>query len=163
MHKKFIATVIAAALTVTSIGAAPARADNADLLRALAAIAGVVVVGKVIQDRNERRNEYTYKPVTRQTYIAPVQRHNGPIYTVKPRPLPKRVNRNLLPSECLRSVRSQNGIYRFFGKNCLKQNYGHFGSLPRECKVKFTAHNSKKREGFGVRCLNRQGYKLARS
>ena len=67
MTRKFIATVAAAAICITAVGNAPARADE-DVLRALAAIAGVAIVAKVINDRKDRKRDEAatrnaYKPV----------------------------------------------------------------------------------------------------
>ena len=156
MTRKFIATVAAAAICITAVGNAPARADE-DVLRALAAIAGVAIVAKVINDRNDRkRNE----AATRNTY-KPVQRHAAPVYRLEPRSLPRRVERRLLPGDCLRSIPTRDRTYRIFGKRCLEKNYGYTKELPRTCKVKFTGPSGKRR-GWDARCLRREGYQLAR-
>ena len=52
MTRKFIAAVVGAALAITAVGSSPVRADQ-DLVRALAVIAGIAIVGKVIEDRIE--------------------------------------------------------------------------------------------------------------
>ncbi|WP_300032746.1 hypothetical protein [uncultured Roseobacter sp.] len=156
MHRKFIATVTAAAICITAAGVAPARA-NEDVLRALAAIAGVAIVAKVINDRNDRKREQT---VTRNTY-QPVQRNLEPVYRLEPRPLPRRVQRRLLPGDCLRSIPTRDRTYRIFGKKCMERNYSYTDELPRTCKVKFKGPN-RKRKGWDARCLRQEGYQLAR-
>lgn len=158
MHRKFIATIIAAAVAVTAIGSAPARADE-DVLRALAAIAGIAIVGKVIHDRNERKQQ-THS-VTRNIYKAPLYPNQGRVYDLKPRPLPKRVNRRLLPGDCLRSVQTRQGRVRYFGQRCLQRSYKFANRLPQSCAVRFRGvdHN---RRGYDARCLSRAGYQLAR-
>ncbi len=56
MSRKFISLIVAASIAVTGMTAAPAQAGENDLARALAAIAGVVIVGAVIQDaRKDKR------------------------------------------------------------------------------------------------------------
>ncbi|GFE49211.1 hypothetical protein So717_09640 [Roseobacter cerasinus] len=155
MHRKFIATIIAAALAVTAIGSAPARADD-DALKALAAIAGIAIIGKVIHDRNKRKSEQ--HTVTRKSS----SHSNGRVYDLKPRPLPQRANRRLLPGNCLRSVDTWDGRVRYFGKRCLERNYRHVDRLPQRCAVRFRGED-RSRRGYEARCLNRAGYKLARS
>lgn len=158
MHRKFIATIVAAAVTVTAIGSAPARADE-DVLRALAAIAGIAIVGKVIHDRNERKR--AQHSVTRNTHKAPVYQHTGRVYDLKPRPLPKRANRRLLPGDCLRSAETRQGRVRYFGKRCLERNYRYVNRLPQYCAVRFRGED-RSRRGYDARCLRREGYQLAR-
>ncbi|WP_298841329.1 hypothetical protein [uncultured Roseobacter sp.] len=156
MYRKFIATVAAAAVCITAVGAAPAKADE-DVLRALAAIAGVAIVAKVISDRNDRKRN---KAVTRNTY-KPVQRSLDPVYRLEPRPLPRRAQRRLLPGDCLRSIPTRDRTYRVFGKRCLEKHYSYTNELPHSCKVKFKGPNGKRR-GWDARCLRREGYQLAR-
>ncbi|MGZ2255841.1 hypothetical protein [Roseobacter sp. A03A-229] len=162
MHRKFIVTIVAAALAVTAIGTAPARADD-DALRALAAIAGLAIVGKVIHDRNKRKAEQ--HSVSRNS--APIYEYNPNRYRsnrvidIKPRPLPHRANRRLLPGDCLRSVQTWDGRVRYFGKRCLERNYRYVDRLPQQCAVRFRGED-RSRRGYEARCLNRAGYKLAR-
>lgn len=155
MHRKFIATIVAAALAVTVIGNAPARAND-NVLGALAAIAGIAIVGKVIHDHNKRKDHHT--PVTRQTYKTPVQSHKNRVYDIKPRPLPKRANRKLLPGNCLRSADTRQGRVRYFGQRCLQHSNHSVSRLPHNCKVRVRGQG----HGYEARCLRRNGYELAR-
>ncbi|MBW4706590.1 hypothetical protein KX928_02210 [Roseobacter sp. YSTF-M11] len=160
MHRKFIATIVAAALAVTAIGSAPARADE-DLLRALAAIAGIAIVGKVIHDRNERKKEQ--QAVTRNTHRAPVYQNHNRSYDLKPRPLPHRANRRLLPGECLRSSDTRDGRVRYFGRSCLEDRYKHVEKLPKACKLRVKVPGyAYRRTGYDAYCLRQNGYQLAR-
>lgn len=167
MPRKFIATLLAAAFSVTAIGAAPARADQ-DALRALAVIAGAVVVGKVIHDQNKRRTND--QVVTKDNF--PLQRlrrdndrykpqHVERGYKVQPFPHRKRTNTFLLPGDCLRSVQTRSGPVRYFSQRCLERNYRHANSLPRDCAVRFRFSNGT-RAGYDARCLRNEGYQLAR-
>ncbi|MEE4187789.1 MAG: hypothetical protein V2I76_04995 [Roseobacter sp.] len=164
MSRRFITTVIAAALTITALGQTPARADE-DLARLLAAVVGVAIVGKVISDRIEDNDQK--KRVTQHDSnngLGPVRavRPQARAFSrVEPRPLPRRVNRFLLPGDCLRSFQAHDGRYRVFGDRCLQRSYAFSDSLPQACKVKFRAGNQK-RQGYDARCLRRSGYQLAR-
>lgn len=55
MSGKFISLIIAASVAVTGLTAAPAQASDRDLARALAAIAGVAVIGAVIHESNKKK------------------------------------------------------------------------------------------------------------
>lgn len=165
MPHKFIATLLVAALCVTAIGTAPARADQ-DALRALAVIAGAVVVGKVIHDQNKRR--INDRAVTKDSFQQQGFRREGERY--KPRhvqrgfgvqPQRKRVNRHLLPGDCLRSVETRSGLLRYFSQRCLERNYQHANRLPRGCAVRLRSYDGT-RAGYDARCLRNQGYELAR-
>ncbi|MEM9575486.1 MAG: hypothetical protein AAF999_00590 [Pseudomonadota bacterium] len=167
MSHKFIATVVAAAVVIATIGNAPARADE-NMTRALAAIVGAAVVGAIInhelKDRKKEKKEKAAKR-RKKKQVAPVRDYSwnddAVIQRVEPRPLPARVERKLLPGNCLRSFETGEGRARVFGKKCLKKHYDYNRSLPQACAVKFRTDN-KKRQGYNARCLRRQGYQLAR-
>ncbi|AEI96181.1 hypothetical protein [Roseobacter litoralis] len=165
MTRRFIATVVSAAIAVAVIGNTPARA-NEDLTRTLAAIVGIAVVGAVIKnklddDKKEKRAKRASK--NRSEVIHSNTWHQDhAIQRATPYRAPNRANRWLLPGECLRSFSTDDGRYRVFGKKCLERNYGATRQLPDACKVKFRTNN-KKRSGYGARCLRRAGYQLARS
>lgn len=163
MTRKFIAAVAGAALVVTAIGAAPARADE-NLARALAAIVGVAIVGKVISDRldhddrvvsrNRHDDHNMYWQHDRNPAASGIRRAG-------PRPPQRHARRYLLPGDCLHSWTSRGERHRVFGKRCLKRNYEYTDSLPRRCEVTIRVNN-KKRRGYDARCLRRAGYQLAR-
>ena len=164
MSRKFIAAIVCSALSITAIGAAPARADE-DLAKALAAIVGLAIVGKVISDKLDD-DKKPAPTVTRNRVYDDFRFENNArtdqvITPWEPRPLPRRVERRLLPGDCLRSFETPNGRVRVFGQRCLERNYSYNQSLPRACAVRFRVNN-KKRRGYDARCLRREGYQLAR-
>lgn len=82
MSGKFISLIIAASMAVTGLTATPAQANNRDLALALAAIAGVAVVGKVIHDSNKsdrRKREAAQKHYNNHRY------HNQRPYYAQPK------------------------------------------------------------------------------
>lgn len=160
MYRKFIATVSAAAIALTAMGAAPAYADDRDAARALAAILGIAVVGALIHDNNKKKK----RKVHRQAPVYNQPLYNQPAYKqqrIKPRPLPQRANRKLLPQRCFRSVDTRQGTYRMFGQRCLNKHYRHVNSLPQRCQYTFRTYDGKRR-GYEARCLRDAGYRLAR-
>lgn len=169
MSLRFIGSVVAAALVITIAGNAPARA-NEDLTKALLAIAGVAIVGKIISDRLEDQNKA--KVESRRVARANTTLDNPNwqdwdqwvpnARRLEPRPLPASVRRKLLPGDCLRSFDTSGGRQVIFGKKCLQENYAFNDSLPKACAVKFRTHQ-KKRRGYDAKCLRHKGYQLARN
>ncbi|MEM8579156.1 MAG: hypothetical protein AAGF60_15010 [Pseudomonadota bacterium] len=148
MSRPFITLIVTSALALATL-TAPARADNDDAARALAAILGLAIVGKIIHD-NRKDDRHV---VTRR----------APRDTVHPRPLPRRVDRKLLPQQCFRTFYNARGReIRGFGQRCMNRNYDFVRSLPRAC-----ATDVQTRRGWGTayraRCLRDQGYRLARN
>lgn len=171
MYRRFIATIAAASIAITAMGAAPAFAGDRDTVRALAAILGVAVVGKIIHDNNKKKRAnhqpapvYNHPRTTPPRHYPPrgVQpRHNPPRYHPQPRPLPRHVNNKLLPKQCFQSFDTRRGTIQMFGEHCLQRNYRHVKSLPQNCQYKFGTPNGL-RSGFEARCLRDAGYRLAR-
>ncbi|MGC1496224.1 MAG: hypothetical protein WA790_10470 [Sulfitobacter sp.] len=169
MYRRFITTIAAASIAITALGAAPARADDKDAARALAAILGIAVIGKIIHDNKKdkeravtrRHSEPRVQPRRRsEPHVQPRRRHSEP--QVQPRPLPRQVRNNkLLPSQCFRSFDTRRGTVRMFGNRCLQNNYRHANRLPQHCKVRVNTYNGK-RTGYQARCLRDAGYRLAR-
>ncbi|MEM6303706.1 MAG: hypothetical protein AAF744_03240 [Pseudomonadota bacterium] len=149
MSSRFIALIAAASVALTAFSAAPAKADDEDVARALAAILGVAIIGKVISDRKKKDD----RKVTRVVPDRPME----------PKPLPRRVKRDrkLLPGHCLRRFESRRGVYRGFGERCLRNNYRFAHRLPQHCTVELRGRNGP-RYIYEARCLRNAGYRLAR-
>ena len=157
IQKTFIATVAAAAIAITGIGAAPARAGNDEVGAALAALLGLAIVGAVIKEKRDDRKARSQVHVP-QPRVQP----GHPPRHVEPRPLPRRVNRKLLPQRCLFNLPNDNGRYiQVFGQRCLNRHYSQVAQLPQQCGRRvWTSRGAG--FGYGARCLNKQGYQLAR-
>ena len=151
MYRKFIATVAAAAIAVTGIGATPAAAGDDDVARALAAIVGLAIVGAAINDAKQDRR-------AQHRRVQP--RHSHRPHHVAPKPLPPRVSRHLLPGDCLRSFGTYEGRVRLFTQRCLQRNYRFVNSLPSRCYRRIETSRGQ-RYGYSPRCLRRSGYQLA--
>lgn len=157
IQKNFIATVAAVAIAITGLSAAPVRAGDNERAAALAAILGLALVGALVVDRKSDKKKKAKAKKKVEQY------RSDRIYRTHPRPrtLPPRVTRKLLPQECLRSFRTDRGQARVFGQRCLNRHYDHVRSLPDKCHREFYTDRGW-RQGFGARCLNRHGYQLAR-
>jgi len=150
-HHKFIAGVIALSMLITAGAAAPARADGEDVGKALAAILGLAIVGAVIADSQKDKRAKVVEP-----YIEPVRPGK-----VRPRPLPRQVNRKLLPQRCLRHFHLRQGTMPGFGRHCLSRHFQFVHELPGRC-VREVWTDRGRRGVYSARCLRHQGYQLAR-
>lgn len=164
MYRKFIATIAAASIAITALGTTPARADDDDLARALAAILGVAVIGSIINDRND--DHVVTRTHRHQPRVHNPRRVHRPY--VQPRPLPRRVERHraapgryLLPGQCFRTFETRRGSYRGFGQRCLRNNFRHAHTLPNRCLLSLRTRNGH-RNAYEARCLRNAGYRLAR-
>lgn len=174
MYRKFIATVAAASIALTTLGSLPAFAGDRQTANTIAAILGLAVVGKIIHDRNDKKKQvgnhqqtpdYRTPQYDRPIHQKPDYRkpaYQPPRYDQpKPRPLPDRVNRKLLPEECLRRVKTRRGSVRMFPNRCLERNYRFAHRLPRQCNYIFNTRRGERR-GYEARCLREHGFRLAR-
>ncbi|MFK7834614.1 MAG: hypothetical protein AB8B60_00205 [Sulfitobacter sp.] len=175
MYRKFIAVVAATSIALTAIGASAAHAGdhrkNNAQANTIAALLGLAVVGALIQEnRKDKKKEAQVHHRSVPAYKHP--KHHTPKYTrpaytppryqqPEPRPLPRRVNRKLLPKECLRSFNSRNGKVRMFPQRCLNSNYQFAHRLPQQCNYVFNTPRGDRR-GYEARCLRDRGYRLAR-
>lgn len=166
MARKFITTLLAAAVAVTAYGAAPAKAtDIRDLAGAAAGIAAVAIIAHQYNQSRDRGREVTstrqqqhYAPAP--VYRAPQQHYQPP--ALKPRPLPARVSRNLLPANCVRTVSDNRGrAFDVLGQRCLQNNFRGANALPQRCTVDLR-NNGRWRTAYDANCLSRAGYSIAR-
>jgi len=152
MHRKFIALIIGTAITITGLSAVPARADGDDVGKVLAGLAFLAIIGAVIESHNDDP--------------APVVVSNPPPAPqpwVQPRPLPPHVAKYQLPSKCVRQVESSHGPRNVLGAQCLTRHYRYARTLPASCVVnQWNANKHKMVTTYGLRCLQRQGYVVAR-
>ena len=151
MHRKFIALIIATAITITGISVSQARAaDTRDLLGGLAALA-LIGAGVHYYNKERRADQATrqHAPV----YQPPVVDH----YPVRPRP--QRLARYDLPHRCLRTIKGYGPNRQLLGPKCLKKHYRHANSLPNQCKVGFW-NGKKVKRGYEPACLRQQGYRV---
>lgn len=151
MSRKFIAAIVTAAITVTAVSSAPARADEEDVLKFIFGAAALFAIANALDDNDARVSSTSpYRPVTRPE--------------IRPRPLPDRAYRaKPIPARCLKYVESRKGnTVRLIGQKCVKRHYRHVHLLPDACRTKVKTDNGVRR-GYGPKCLRRQGFRLAHS
>lgn len=163
MSHKFIAAIVASSIALTALTTTPSFAGSRDRDKALLGIAGVILLGTAIADANKKshRDRRIVQPHRPRDVRPNVRRHVRDPQVVHPRPLPHRVSRYVLPSQCMRNVETRRGHVRFLGRHCLNNNYRAVNRLPQQCSVRVKTRG-KVRNGFAPRCLRQFGYRIGR-
>lgn len=116
--RRLVGAAATLALTLAGLTAAamPARADNDDLAKALAAIAALAIIAKTIDD-----NDRGYRP--------PPVYHPHP----RPHPVPEPVRR-VLPTACAIELNDRGDRDVWYLRPCLR-DHGIRVDLPRRCEA----------------------------
>ena len=183
MFRPLLAPVLAAALALSPVGAAPARADGEDLAKVLAGLAGLYFVGRAV---NQQRIEAGRDPLP----------WNIPGWGNGNRPGNGRgwgngngqgngwgdgdapgwdngygngngwgsgygTQRPALPSYCIRNVDTRGGLVRGYDAECLEQALPR-ERLPRSCEVRVEARRGSY-DLYRSSCLAQAGYRMPRA
>ena len=141
LTKTLTAGVLAVSLSLTSL--APTRAAALSDEDVAVGIISLLLLGAAIHNNRDRS-------------------HAAPAPTTTPQPQANRGWR-VLPNDCLRqTTRISGDRLRFFGQNCLRNNYAHMDRLPRQCHVVFRNQNGDRRQGYRLRCLENNGFRVSR-
>lgn len=143
MTRTVLATIIAAALGLATLGAAPARADE-DVAKVLAGIATIFILSKALDNDDA--------PATRQyRYQNRPRGERGLIYRKKPKRFYK-----VAPRRCLREQWTHRGVREVYGARCLQ----------REARIRPPANcrreartNRGPRVFYTPRCLRKYGWR----
>ena len=153
MSRKFIATILAASLTVTSISAVPANAGNKDLARFLAGATALVIIGSALSNGNAqastRHETPAARPLATHDYRHDHWRHDR--------------HAAPLPGYCRSSIWTPNGRKTFLDRRCVNRNYDRAYQLPQQCRITAGAKPGHGRRGYSIRCLKKHGYDIARN
>lgn len=170
MIKGLTALALGAAIAFTPVTAAPARADTDDVIGIVLGLAALGIVGKAIADRNkdDDRKKVTTRRQVNQIYT---HRHSGLGYHRHDASRPHRhggnsnglrpnqfTSRWQLPDRCYRTVRTDDRVFRGYGRRCLSKHYDYFTTLPRNCSRELYDRNGNRKNIFTQRCLRRSGY-----
>ena len=86
MSRKFMTLIMAASLAVTGLSSAPAQASDRDLAVALAAVAGVAVIGAAIHDSKKNKRRAAAHTHARPVYGAHHRGHVAQRHKYRPAP-----------------------------------------------------------------------------
>lgn len=158
MTRKFLAILLSAALAVTTVGAAPARANHKDdLARALIGATALVIIGSAIHQSHKKKH---YGQPTKKTHYYGNKGHGGQHYGGHK----KKHVAKVVPGKCFRKFHTNHGWKRWISNYCLKNNmtYRAYSKLPQHCKKVIWTHKGK-RSVFSPRCLRHKGWTIARA
>lgn len=150
--RPFAALALSAAMALSPMTAAPARAENIDEL--LAGLAALAIIGTAIaNDRGTGGSAYTSRSLPRDDFGYRPHREQGYHSYEGHRP------RRALPARCLIRPYEQGVRVGLFPKHCLEKHYGVRATqrLPLHCQR--WVHTRKRAIlGYAPRCLRRAGY-----
>ena len=159
MTRKFITTLAAAAVALSSVSATPVMAnpDRDRLARFLAGAATLIIIGTAINNSQASPRSNT------QTHYNP-HAHYNPRATPKPKPKPKPKPRAHhgkppLPAKCVLRVPSRYGSYATLGSRCLNKNYRAARHLPQVCRESVKLKGVW-RSAYKIRCLRDRGFRI---
>lgn len=186
MSRKFITSVLAASLAITSVSAVPARADGDDLVKFLAGATALVIIGNALDNDRDRSSRDSGRYDDRRDRDGRHDDRGGRVsrdhddryrhgYGRDERPkvyfdrrhderatrdVNKRFQRNVLPSQCKDSFWTPEGTRSYMEGHCLSRNYSYSGELPKQCRITVMDKNRKK-SGYSISCLQNRGYRVA--
>lgn len=171
MSRKFIATILAASLAITTVAAAPARADNDDLARFLVGTTALFIIGSALSDNNRQgaqtRNNNPTPPSRGHTPHQPHSQPYGQPYTqphnprnTQPTSWPRQDTAEL-PRGCMIGANTSQGYTRVFGARCLNTHYAQANRIPRACRTEIWDQDGR-RPGYTARCLRDHGFRTNR-
>ena len=146
MGRKFIATILAAAIAVTSISATTtaAQAGDKDVARFIVGATALAIIGAAIADEQRKKNKAH----------AGTQSHYKPKPQVHHKP---RHNAGLVaPRKCLINAQTRQGWTKGYAVGCTRHNIRRPAALPSDCVRRNFANTS--RYFYSARCLRRNGF-----
>ena len=159
MGRKFIATILAAALAVTAVSA-PARADNQDIMKFLAGATALVIIGKAIHDSKKKddKRDHVSRYDNRHDRYDRRDRRDGHRWNRHDRH-DSHDRRISMPAECRVDVRTPRGTIAGYGYRCVQRDARLANAIPGQC-VTATRANRGPRFIYDSRCLARNGIRV---
>lgn len=152
--KLALSATLALALSITPVSANDwgSRNDHDDTAKVLGLLLGIATIGALLSNKDDRHDDRV-KPRKPHKPYKRVHRDRVPKHLV-------------LPKDCVRTYRTQQGKRTLFSNQCLKRNFKYYNNLPPACKANVVARNNQgtyvKRKVFRPSCLNNRGYRLAK-
>lgn len=139
MFRKLTAAIAATSVAIAGFVAAPARADDNDLLELLAGAAVVGIIAHAYNKDRKRREQRAAPPPP------------------APAPAPAPVISYTLPAQCITTLRTELGWQAFYFKSCTDGIMRR--SLPGECLAEVRT-DSGSRLAYAEPCLLDRGYRI---
>jgi hypothetical protein len=158
MTRKIIATILAAALTVTTVNASAARAGDRDVARFIVGATALVIIGSALAAEQRKQNQATIH-TTRPQHYGPKPNHHRPQYGNNHHHKPhwkKQQHRRTVSRDCLMSVRGHRGWTEGYAVRCAQQTAN--APLPSDCVRRNYAQGP--RLYYSPRCLRQNGFQV---
>lgn len=172
MSRKFISTILAATLAVTTFAAQPARAaSEEDIARILAGAATIFIIGKAIQSSRDNDDDGKKKSKSHKDH-SDRDRYKPKKHTSRNDDRYHRYGRHEtgrssyghrstpLPKSCQVTARTRGGHEALFGARCLDRSYQSARRLPGECLRNVQSFRGE-RQAYSGSCLRARGYTTA--
>ena len=167
MARKFIATILAAALAISAFSLPARAASEKDIIKLLAGAAAIAIIGKAIKDGRDREREAVTRQRTqtvRPQYVRPGYRNDRGRGHAHDRNRHDRgyvdqTRRMVIPSSCKVRVGTRAGTLDGYDYRCLQRNVSFADRLPGRCVVAADATRGP-RFVYSSRCLAGEGFVL---
>lgn len=169
MGRKFIATILAAAIAVTSISATTtaAQAGDKDVARFIVGATALAIIGAAIADEQRKKNkahagtQSHYKPKPQVHHKPRYNNHQRHYNNHKPRynnhgHKPRHNAGLVAPRKCLINAQTRHGWTKGYAVGCTRHNIRRPAALPSDCVRRNFANTS--RYFYSARCLRRNGF-----
>ena len=164
MSRKFIASILAASLALTSFTAAPARASDRDLVQFLAGATALIIIGSALNDSRQQttvnqpqpRNRDQYRHQADRRYETDRRHHDDWRSPDRGRSIAP------LPGGCMIRANTRYGHQRVFGARCLEVHYSQANRLPDACRTRIWDRDGR-RPGYLASCLKQRGFRARRN
>jgi hypothetical protein len=154
MTRRLIATVLAAAMALTSFNVGTAQATDRDTARFIAGAAALAIIGSAFAAEQRRKatpTHSTQSPRYNQQYKRPNHQYNR---RNEHRQNNKKRARPAVARQCLSNVRGHNGWTQGYGVSCAKKNTR--AALPSDCVRRNYANGP--RLYYAPSCLRQRGF-----
>jgi len=171
ISRKFILSIVSAAVAVTALSARPASAlSDEDAAKLVFGAAALFMIGKAIDDHDKPARvtrQQHYHPQPQRVRPQPRHTHAAPhVARPTPRPLPQRAResyKSYVPRGCVRKFETnRKGHVTMLGERCIKEHYPQAHLLPKTCKTRIHTPDYGVVKGYDQRCLKDKGFKLTR-
>lgn len=142
--RTLIGPVLIAALAITGVTAAQARAETSDLAKFLIGIAAFAAIASAIDNDANTQVSTTQ---TQDNYHGVRRYDHNKRYK----------QRYALPARCLRFFRTPRGDQRLFSARCLERKTERLAKLPKDCRRTVLTRQGRK-WALAPRCLRRAGF-----
>ncbi len=155
MTRKLMLGFTAMLIAMTTLATAPARAqDNDQFGRLLAGAVTLFIIGKAIEDANDKK-----KPDVSRSNVTTTHRFGDTNDRLRKNDHRKTHPHKILPDACAFTIRRGGEHVRVYGQRCLNEVMKKPEWLPRDCRMNVPVRYGQPATVYGARCLAEYGYR----